>query len=137
MRSFRYQKAMIAKVAGIAMLMHVLAAAFCPNMASHNAGAGRGYVDAVLGWVTLCVADAQSGSPADNGSGQQGNPGHSSPCASLCAAVVTSIAAFVTFVLAVLVAPILTSLIFAPAAPCVQRRFLFGGIGSRAPPAFV
>jgi hypothetical protein len=123
---------LIAKLAGLAMLAHVLAAAFCPNMASHNSS--KGYVDSVLGWVTLCVTDSQSNGPAGSG---QSHDGHSSLCASLCAAVVTTLAAFTAFILAAIVSPILTSVVFKTPAPRAQRRFLFGGIGSRAPPAFV
>jgi cobalamin synthase len=132
----RNHRVLIASLAGLAMLAHVLAAAFCPNMASHSSS--RGYADSVLGWVTLCVTstagtDAPSGTTGDG----QSHSEHSSLCASLCAAVVTTVAAFTAILVAVLVLVVSTKAVFFACAPRVQRRFLFGGIGSRAPPALV
>jgi hypothetical protein len=132
----RNHKSLIGQLAGLAMLAHVLAAAFCANMGSHSSS--RGYIDSVLGWVTLCVtstsnSDAIVGAPK----GDQSHNGHSNLCASICAAVVTTIAGFVAVLVAGLVQVISTKAVFIATAPRVKRRLSLGGIGSRAPPALV
>ena len=118
------------------MLAHVLAAAFCPNMAQYRTGTA--HFDAVLGWVTLCI----TASPADAANqsktgGQQSPSGHSSLCAALCAAVTTTVAAFAALIVAVLIVPSVAAVFFIFAAPTAAPHVLFGGIGSRAPPALV
>ena len=136
MNVMRHHKGLIARLAGLAMLAHVLAAAFCPNMASHTSS--RGYFDSVLGWVTLCVTNTASSGLQDNTSGgNQNHSGHSNTCAAVCAAVVITLAAFAAIVATAIVTPISKPAFFYGRTFSVSRRFSLGGIGSRAPPALV
>lgn len=136
MDAIRHHKGLIAKLAGLAMLAHVLAAAFCPNMASHTSS--RGYFDTVLGWVTLCVTGtAGSGLKDGTSGGNQNHTGHSNICAAVCAAVVTTLAAFTAIIATACVTPIWKPAFLFAELSRVSRPLSLGGIGSRAPPALV
>jgi hypothetical protein len=137
MQIIRQHRGTFASLAVLAMLAHVLAAAFCPNMSSHRSG--NSYFDSVLGWVTLCLP-----SSLGNASGQvklggdQGTTSdHTGMCAALCAAVVAAVTAFVALVVAVLCIGVAAPIQFSFISRRSQRHILFGGIGSRAPPALI
>jgi hypothetical protein len=124
------------------MLAHVLAASLCPNMTSHSRMAR--YYDSALGWVTLCLngSTAMAATPDQNGlGGKGGSPGHDGGhgglCAALCAAVVATLAAVIAIVISAFVFSTLSPAIFLIRRQHARRHILFGGIGSRAPPALV
>jgi hypothetical protein len=135
MQLFRSHRRIFAKLAGLAMLAHVLAAAFCPNMASHRTGTAQ--FDSVLGWVTLCLAAPTSTAEKGKAGGDQNTSGHANVCAALCAAVVTTVAAFAALIVASLAVQTTEIFVFIFAPPVAPRHILYGGIGSRAPPSSV
>jgi hypothetical protein len=137
MRIFRQHRGLFASLAGLAMLAHVLAAAFCPNMSSHRSG--NRYFDSVLGWVTLCLPSSLgNGSGRSKLGGDQGTTSdHTGMCAALCAAVVAAVTAFVALVLAIVFTGAAAQIQFNFISRRSQRHNLFGGIGSRAPPALI
>lgn len=141
MRIFRQHKGLLASLAGLAMLAHVFAAAFCPNMNSHRSGSG--YFNSVLGWVTLCLPSSLSsslvnGSAKTNPGGDQGTTAdHTGMCAALCAAVVAAVTAFVALVLVGVSFVVSVPRRWTFISRRTQRHILFGGIGSRAPPALI
>jgi hypothetical protein len=136
----RCQKRLFASLAGLAMLAHVLAAAFCPNLNSHSRG--DGYFDAALGWVTLCLGGSTAAT-SDQGAlgGKDGSPGHRGGhgglCAALCAAAVTTVAAVVIILISALVLATVSRAFVFIRRQHARRHILFDGIGSRAPPPLV
>ena len=136
MRLFRAHKGLIARLAGLAMLAHVIAVSFCPNMNSHRPEARM--FDAVLGWVTLCLPSV-SGDVTDQGKsgGGERHSEHGNLCAAFCAAVATTVAAFAVLILSAVVFSSSQQFCLLISLPGQKPHFLFGGVGSRAPPALV
>ena len=123
-------------LAWLAMLAHVLAASFCPNMASHQSATA--HFDSVLGWITLCLAASpDNGADQDKTGGDQNKTGHGNLCAALCAAVVTTVAAFAALNLSLVIVPAVTAVRFLFAPLILRQHAFYGGVGSRAPPALV
>jgi hypothetical protein len=136
MKLLRRYKSLLAKMAGLAMLAHVLAAAFCPNMNGHGQEIRK--FDAVLGWVTLCLSQSSVAGADDGLSGSgKGHSGHGNLCAALCAAVVTVVTAFAAVLLTAIGLTVVDPVAFTITAHPPGRRISLGGIGSRAPPALV
>jgi hypothetical protein len=140
MQILRRHKGLFASLAGLAMLAHVLAASLCPNMTSHSRMAR--YYDSALGWVTLCLSGPTAATSDQNGlGGKGGSPGHDGGhgglCAALCAAVVATLAAVIAIVISAFVFSTVSPAIFLIRREHARRHSLFGGIGSRAPPALV
>jgi hypothetical protein len=136
MSIIRAHRQLLATLAGLVLLAQVLASSFCPNMNSHRGGPG--YFDAVLGWMTICLANSPS-SRGEKGQpgGDHGTSEHSDLCAALCAAVATTVAAFAAFLFAALVFPVAAPAMVFAAPQRSRQHILFGGIGSRAPPVLV
>jgi hypothetical protein len=104
MMFFRWHKGLVGQIAAAAMLLQVLAGAVCPLSKSHSCDTG--YIDAVLGWVKLCLPSQLS---IDNGapnSPKSGSAGHDR-CAAMCAAAVHAVAVTMSFILLALLIPFL------------------------------
>ena len=136
MQFLRRHNGLFARLAGLAMMAHVLASPFCPNMNSHSRGAG--YFDAALGWVTLCLSGSTAATPVQGAlGGKDGPSGHGGLCAALCASVVATIAVVAAIFISALAYLTLTRVFFLVRREPARPHILFGGIGSRAPPALV
>lgn len=102
MTFIRWHRGLIGQIAAAAMLLHVLAGALCPLAGSHSSS--KGYVDSVLGWVTLCLPSQQSADSGTSGTSKPVSDSHDR-CAAVCAAAVHAVAVAASLILLALLIP--------------------------------